>query len=212
VLHGLDAVYLSHRPRRRYLPPHQRLVVVEGIPCGDGIQTMIDLAAMLDDLRWEQALESALRKGLLCAEELLDALPALGRARVPGTTRIRRVLKVRGTGIPATESLLETYMVQLGREIPEVGWFERQYEVRDEGGLFVARLDLCRPDVGFFVELDGQQHKDQPVYDANRETAVVAATGWLPGRFTWYEVTRTPVSTKRRLAAIFAQARRLRAA
>jgi very-short-patch-repair endonuclease len=51
-----------------------------------------------------------------------------------------------------------------------------------ESGLFVARVDLCKPEIGLFLELDGQHHKDQPVYDARRETAVVAATGMLPGR------------------------------
>src|SRR3954470_792756 len=63
LLLGLDSVVLLDRPRRRYLPPRQRLIVVEGIQCGNGIQTMIDLAAMLDDLRWEQSYESARRKG-----------------------------------------------------------------------------------------------------------------------------------------------------
>ena len=71
-----------------------------------------------------------------------------------------------------------------------------------------ARLDLAWPALGLFVELDGQHHKDQPVYDARRETAVVAATGWLCGRFTWTEVVHTPNSTARRLAALADQARR----
>jgi len=207
LLLGLDSVVFVDRPRRRYLPPPQRLVVVEGIQCGNGIQTLIDLAGMLDDLRWEQTLESALRRGLACVDELMDALPALGRARVPGTARVRRVLQLRGRDDPPTESLLETLMVQLGRDVPEVRWFERQYVVHDENGLFVARLDLSRSDVGAFVELDGQQHKDQPVYDAIRQTNVVAATGWLPGRFTWTEVTRFPSVTKRRLASLFRRAR-----
>ena len=207
LLLGLDSVVFRDRPRRRYLPPPQRLVVVEGIRCGSGIQTLIDLAAILDDLRWEQALESALRNGLVTVDELLEALPALGRARVPGTARIRRVLQRRRPGEPPTESVLETMMVQLGREVPEVEWFERQYVVNDEDGLFIARLDLSRPDVGAFVELDGEQHKDQPVYDAIRQTNVVAATGWLPGRFTWTEVTRFATVTKRRLATLFRRAR-----
>ena len=99
-------------------------------------------------------------------------------------------------------------MVQLARDVAEVGELERQHVVRDARGNFVARLDLSRPDIGFFIELDGQQHKDQPVYDAMRETAVVAATGWLPGRFTWTEVVRLPKTTKRRLAGVAAQARR----
>ena len=97
-------------------------------------------------------------------------------------------------------------MVELARDVPEVGELVRQYEVWDEHGNFIARLDLCRPDLGLFFELDGEHHGGQPVYDAIRQTALVAATGWLPGRFTWTEVTRYPVSTKRRLAAVVAQA------
>ena len=208
LLHGLDSVVFLDRPRRRYLPPPQRLVVIDGIQCGDGLQTLMDLAAMLDDLRWEQALESALRKGLACEQELRDAVPTLGRARIPGTTRIRRVLQLRRPGEPPTESLLETMTLQLGRDVPEIRWFERQHVVYNEHGSFVARLDLSRPDLGGFIELDGEHHKDQPVYDAMRETAVVEATGWLPGRFTWTEVTRLPNVTKRRLAGVFRQARR----
>lgn len=71
-----------------------------------------------------------------------------------------------------------------------------------------TRLDTAGPDLGLFAELDGEHHKDQPVYDARRETAVVAATGWLCGRFTWTEVVHTPNSTARRLAALADQARR----
>ena len=67
-------------------------------------------------------------------------------------------------------------------------------------------LDQSWPEVGLFIELDGQQHAGQPVYDARRETAVVAATGWLCGRFTWPEVVRLPTSTGRRLAAVYQQA------
>ena len=97
-------------------------------------------------------------------------------------------------------------MVQLARRVPGLGPPARQLEIVDEHGNFIARLDLSWPDIGLFVELDGQQHKDQPVYDARRETAVVAATGWLPGRFTWLEVVRLPNLTRRRLEALGAQA------
>ena len=81
-------------------------------------------------------------------------------------------------------------------------------------GFFVARVDLSWPELGLFIELDGQHHKDQPVYDARRETAVVATTGWLCGRFTWYEVVHLRGVTARRLRQLAGQARRrpLRAA
>ena len=201
VLHELDSVRLDgtwltlprtangRRPRvsRRDLPA-ERIVTVAGLPCTDGLQTMIDLADSLDDLVWEQALESALRKRLTSVEALK------GRGN-------RRVLQRRPANAPPTESLLETLFVQLARPIlPDP---VRQLRVGD-----VARVDVAWPELGLFVELDGQHHLGQPVYDARRETAVVAATGWLCGRFTWTEVVHVPRSTARRLAAIAEQARR----
>jgi len=99
-------------------------------------------------------------------------------------------------------------MVQLAREIPGLPPPVRQLVVCDKHGEFVARVDLCWPELGLFIELDGQQHPGQPVYDARRETAVVATMGWLVGRFTWYEVVHLRRATARRLAALVEQARR----
>jgi hypothetical protein len=217
VLLGLDAVAFrtadftvppggnGGRPgtRRRLLPPDQ-VVEVEGVRCADGLQTLIDLAAELDDLRWEQALESALRKRLTTMPDVQRA----ANASHHGVARMRRVLALRPAGAPATESLLETLMVQLARLVPGVPDPVRQYVVYDEHGLFVARVDLAWPELGLFIELDGQHHRDQPVYDARRETAVVAATGWLCGRFTWHEVVHVSRATARRLGALVEQARR----
>src|SRR5436190_17054405 len=215
VLLALDAVELrgpdvsvplgrNGRPgfRRRTVSP-EHVVRIEGIACTDGPQTLIDLAAALDDLRWEQALESGLRKRLLSIDDLVS-----WPARVRGMSRVRRVLALRRpAGAPPTESLLETLMVQLARTVPGLGPPVRQLEVFDEHGQFVARVDLAWPELGLFIELDGQQHLGQPVYDARRETAVVAATGWLCGRFTWTEVVTLPNSTARRLAALADRAR-----
>jgi very-short-patch-repair endonuclease len=203
VLHGLDAVGLDgtwvtisrrasgrrERVSRRNLSP-ERITTVAGLPCTDGTQTMLDLGGTLSDLAWEQALESALRKRLTS----MEALPGRGKPVV---------LERRGD-VPPTESLLETLFVQLARTVPGLPDPVRQQEVERAH----ARLDLAWPELGLFVELDGQHHEGQPVYDARRETAVVAATGWLCGRFTWTEVVRVPTSTARRLAALAEQARR----
>jgi hypothetical protein len=210
VLHGLDSVSFRETPARLQRLEPRSIIAVDGTPCVNGLQTLVDLAAVLDDLVWEQALESALRKGLTTVGALEDALPALGHARVAGAARIRRVLARRPAGDPPTESLLETLMVQLVRDVPVLPDPVRQYIVHDRHDQFVARVDLAWPHPGLFTELDGQHHKDQPVYDARRETAVVATTGWLPGRFTWTEVTRYPRSTARRLAALAEQAGRPR--
>jgi hypothetical protein len=207
VMHRLDGVdEPDARPLRRRELADDRVVVIGGIRCADGLQTLVDLAADLDDLRWEQALECALRKRLTTVAALEASLAELCRSRTNGTARIRRVLALRPDDALPTESLLETLMVQLARTVDGLSDPVRQYTVVDEHGSFVARLDLAWPELGLFLELDGQHHAGQPVYDARRETAVVAATGWLPGRFTWREVVHVPRSTARRLAALASRA------
>jgi hypothetical protein len=193
--------------RRRALASG-RVTTVQGIRCTTGLQTLLDLAAVLDDLEWEQAMESALRKRLTTVADLQSALEVMALARTPGAGRVRRVLAIRPAGAPPTESLLETLMVQLAREVPELGEPERQVVIHNGYGEFVGRVDLAWPRLGLFVELDGEHHRGQPVYDASRETAVVAATGWLCGRFTWTEVVRHRAHTSRRAAQLAQQARR----
>ena len=98
-------------------------------------------------------------------------------------------------------------MVQLIRTIEGLPQPSRQHTVCDEHGEFVARVDLVWLDLGLFIELDGQQHEGQPLYDARRQTAVVAATGWLCGQFTWTEVVYLPRTTVRRLVELIGQSR-----
>jgi very-short-patch-repair endonuclease len=98
-------------------------------------------------------------------------------------------------------------MLQLARKVLGLGEPVRQYPVEDEAGNIVAYADLAWPEIGLFIELDGEQHKGQPVYDASRETLIVSLTGWIPGRFTWTEVVHLPTHTARRLAALARQGR-----
>jgi hypothetical protein len=193
--------------RRRVLP-EERIIVIDGLLCTDHLQTLLDLAALVDDLVWEQALESALRMKGTTISAIEAVLPALARAKTPGVARIRRVLALRPPGAPPTGSLLETLALQLFRTIPGLGEPVRQYPVEDEYGEVIAYADLAWPELGIFIELDGEQHKGQPKYDSRRETAIVAATGWLVGRFTWSEINYIPLTTKRRMAAIAEQGRR----
>jgi hypothetical protein len=132
------------------------------VPCADGLTTLLDLAALMDELTWEHALESGLRKKLTTVDSIEAVLPEMSRARMPGTTLIRRVLALRPPGAPPTGSLLETLMVQLARDISGLPPPVRQFVVYDEHDEFVAQVDLCWPELGLFIELDGQQHLGQP--------------------------------------------------
>ncbi|MBV8690505.1 MAG: DUF559 domain-containing protein [Actinobacteria bacterium] len=168
---------------------------------------MVDLAAVVDDDVWEQALEYVLRKKLVTMADLDGRLVEMARGRAPGAARIRRVLDRRPRSVPPTGSLLETLMVQLARLVPGLGDPVRQPRVENKYGEFVAFVDLAWPELGLFIELDGQQHKDQPVYDARRQTAVTAAKGWLCGRFCWHEVVDLPTITVRHLAELVEEAK-----
>jgi hypothetical protein len=207
LLHGLDGVTLGDRSTRRTPLGSHDIVTVGEVPCASPLRTLLDLAGVLDDDRWEQALESALRLRMTTLGEVGSAVAGATRARRPEVARIGRVLARRPEGVPPTESLLETLAVQLARTVPRLADPVRQLVVEREG-MFVARVDLAWPDLGLFVELDGQHHKGQPVYDARRETAVVAATGWICARFTWHEMAVIPNTTRRRLADVVAQCHR----
>jgi hypothetical protein len=220
ALLGLDAVRLdgpdvtvtpgssNERPTVRRRQLLAGTLEVAGFRCASGLQTLVDLASTLDDLRWEQALESALRKKLTTVAEIELWLPELGRRRTPGVARIKRVLALRPPGAAPTGSILETMFVQLARGVPGAGDPTRQLEVRNRWDEFVAFVDLSWPELALFIALVGQHLAGQPVHDARRETGVIAATGWLVGRFTWDEVVHHPVATARRLAELIDQARR----
>jgi hypothetical protein len=209
LLHGLDGVKLGgtvacvERARRSRMPgvgrrQHMRFEVVDGYRCTDTTQTLVDLAAAVADDVWEQALESALRLG---KTDIADVLELAQGTR--GVIRIRRVLGRRPVDAPATESLLETLAVQLIRRagLPDP---VRQLEIIGSGNRLVARVDLAWPNRGLFLELDGKHHHNQLEHDARRETAIVAATGWIPGRFTWREITTLERTTARRLRELYA--------
>ncbi len=157
------------------------IVTLDGLRVTTVVQTIIDLCGTFDADGVELLVECALHRRSADVRDLADAASGHGR----GLAVLREVLSRRGDGTPPTESMLETLAVQLCRLVPGLPPPRRQVVVRTAGGMFVARVDLAWPELGMFLELDGQHHEGQPVYDAARQTAVVAATGWRPIRLTW---------------------------
>lgn len=210
LLYGLDAadeIELPDDRRRRVVDVGGEPRAVDGVLVTSGLQTMVDLALVMTPLQWEQANECALRDGLFTIDEQLALVEELSRKNRPGAALMRGVLALRPLGAPPTESMLETLGIQMCRANPDIPEPTRQFEVVDFGG-FTSRLDTCWPFEGAFCEYDGQGHKGQPVYDANRQTRVAAATGWPCARLTWQEVRYNPVVTGRRVARLLEQARR----
>lgn len=209
-LYDLDAVHDLDPPpvtRRRAPDLGGESRLVRGILCASPLQVMIDLATFLEDDRWEQANESALHKKLFTIDEERALVADLTLRRTPGVARMRRVLALRPDGAAPTESRLETIAIQVARQAEDVPEPTRQHVVHNRHGDFVARVDVSWPELGGFLELDGLGHRNQPVYDATRESSVVNATGWLPNRMTWREANITAWAA-RRMSEFLAQARR----
>jgi very-short-patch-repair endonuclease len=176
-------------------PPDGDYTNVPLVPAHDAL---LAIASTTTDFRWEWALEWVLRNKRSTVAAVTDALKIQRR----GNGCIRRVLSVRPPDAPPTGSVLETMTVQLVRQDNRLPTPLRQVEVLRAYGLRPAYVDLAWPDRGVFLELDGEQHKNQPRYDATRQTAVIAATGWLVGRYTWTDIVHQPASTLRSISSL----------
>jgi very-short-patch-repair endonuclease len=167
----------------------------------DALTTVIDLAGILDDVRFEWVLESALRQRLIRLDQLSKA--DAGR----GQRRLDRVLALRPPGARPTGSIRETQFVQLLRRV-DVPPPERQVPV-EVGGRVVAVLDLAWPELGVFIEIDGHWHDadNVAVYDRHRQNDVVTALGWRPLRYDSDDILRRPTHTARTVEAAYQRLR-----
>jgi hypothetical protein len=164
-------------------------------------RTVIDLASVLDEDLLELVVESAFRRDRHLEFDHM--------ARTAGAARLRRVLARRPPGAPPTESELETRYLQLirGAGLPPP---VRQHTVFDEGGRCVGRLDVCWPEVGLWVELDGRAtHTRAPALlaDRHRQNQLADRLQWLPLRFTWDDVVSRPRQTARFTEQAYARRR-----
>lgn len=197
----------GHRPdgvHRVRLDPHE-VEDVRGFRCTSAVATLATCASVLDDDRWEQVLESALRS----AEVELGEVQTLVR-RGPGGERVERVLERRGDVRP-TRSWLETAVVQLCRTHEGIPEPERGFEIWD-AGRFVAEVDLSWVHLEGYLECDGRAFHTrdaQFVADRWRETQIVALLGWPRACVTTANL-RTPQMTARKLAQFVATLERRR--
>jgi len=97
-----------------------------------------------------------------------------------------------------------------------------QYQLRDEIGDLIARLDFAWPELGVWGEFDGQgkylkflkqgqRPEDAVIEEKNRENLVRALTGWMCGRIV-HDDFRTPRLTAERFEQLFRLAGNARAA
>jgi len=176
------------RARHEGLVVHETLALddadrstVDGIPTTSVNRTLFDLASVVTPSVLDLAVENALRRTLTSKAELEHTLRRLGRRGRPGTQTFRRAVELHLADRALTESEAELRLLRL---IEHLGFppLVPQYEIRDDDGRLVARVDFAYPDVKIAIEYDSDAHHlgtDAHKRDSSRRNAIVGLE-WIP--------------------------------
>lgn len=185
------------RCRRRDLDP-RAITVRDGRRVLTPEHLFVDLGADL----WLPALvamgDAAYRAGLMTERDVIRALARSSGHR--GVRKARQALAMLDDRAESPrESILRVLILLAGlpRPVP-------QFEVYDERGLFIARVDLAFLEQMVAIEYDGAHHLDrrQQARDAVRRQELEMA-GWLVVTLTWHDL-RDPRQALRRIEAALA--------
>lgn len=167
--------------------------VVDAFRVTTPARTLFDLAGILDPDALEHAADFVLRRRLATVRRLrwtVDRLEGKGRA---GCKALRTIVEERDPSQPVPESKLERLLLRLlegaGVERPEV-----QYEVRDDDGRFIARVDFAFPGVKLAIEADGRDyHYGHARWEQDlRRRSRLGAAGWRVIHITWQRLREDP--------------------
>lgn len=169
--------------------------VIDGIPVTSIERTLIDLAAVVSMSELATALDSALVQGLTTVRKIRRRQHQLGRRGRKGAGNLALLL-VEREGQRST--FANKFERRLGRLLENAGLPRpiRQFVVRDQRGVAVARPDLSYPQALVAIEADswrwhgGRQKFDEDLRRRNKLTA----QGWRVMHITWTQLTREPSS------------------
>jgi hypothetical protein len=173
----------------RALHPSE-IVEQRGMPVTTVGRTLIDLARREPTSAILPLVDSALCKRLLLPSDLGALATATRRGQ-------NTFLLADGRAESVFESVVRLDLIRAGHH-PE----ELQYDVHDQRGAWIARVDMAWPSRGLVVELDGFATHGTPQAlraDLRRQNALVAA-GWTVLRFTWADRRRIPGAVSAALA------------
>jgi very-short-patch-repair endonuclease len=184
----VDLYYPNTRPPTGVRTHHDRLPAVEqrlirGMGVITAARTAFDLARrrpdQADDRRPPDSVVAAVDALLNASRVGVAEVAAIAGAhpRVRGLRQVEQVLRLVDAGAESTKGTwLRLLINRHGLPPPQT-----QVEVRDEYGIFVARLDMGWPDLRIAVEYDGDQHRTnrrQYVRDMRRREDL-DRLGWI---------------------------------
>ena len=180
--------------------------IIEGIRVTKAARTLIDIAAVVHRDVVEEALDDALRRGLVSISVLRRRLEEVGgRGGRRGVALMRELIEDRTQeGVP--RSVFETRMVRLLKRsgLPEPS---RQHEVI-VGGRTVAVLDFAFPDRRVGIETDGYRwHSGLARWRRDRRRGnELVALGWRMVHITWDELKNQPEQVVRSIRRVLTDA------
>jgi len=151
------------------------------------VETVFQCAATLPLSEGVVVADSALRSKKVTRRQLVTGFERW-RGR-PGARKVRKVLSLADAGSQSVlESLARALLASAGISRPQL-----QYVIRD-GRAFLARVDMCWPELRLVVECDGRRWhdpEDSRNSDRRRDNALERLS-WRVLRFTWAEVVHQP--------------------
>lgn len=167
------------------------VVTHKGFRVRNPAATLLDLCALVPKRQLEEAMDDALRRGIVTLDRLELVLAQEGGKGRRGVGLFRQLVEERREGI--THSELERWMRRLLKEarLPPP---KRQWEIFDVKGEFVAQVDLAYPDSMLVIELDGYgPHSQKRVFEKDRvRSNALTNLGWRVLHFTWERLRADP--------------------
>lgn len=191
-------VRTSHWPRHDGITIHRTKDLLPrhsttraGLPVTNPMRTVVDLGAVCPASLVEAAMDDVLGRKLVGVSGLVQIWRDVARPGRNGSGVLRALLD---THLPNPGgSRLEKLMLRLHREhgLPEP---EVEYEIRDDAGRFVGRVDFAHVADRVVIEVDGYEKRTSLESfrgDRARDRAL-KALGWTVIRFVWFEVVHAP--------------------
>ncbi len=184
-------------------------VVVEPVRAG------LETASLMSVAQGLVVLDAVVDLGFATEEEVRDAFR---RKAGPRSRRLHITARLVRAGANSVGETLSRYLC-FTQHLPEP---VLQYEVHDERGKLVGRVDFAWPEHHTFGEFDGvlkylrlrkegETVEEAVIREKRREDKLREITGWLVIRLIWSELF-TPALTGRRIRTQLDRGRRLRVA